>query len=813
LGQNRVILFLSLALLTAPPGETPDFTFFEAKIRPVLVSKCYGCHSSKLAAPKGEFNLDTRDGLLKGGATAAAIIPGKTEDSRLLKALRYDETELQMPPSGKLPDAVIADFEHWIAAGAPDPRTAPAAPAAGAAPALKGMSLEEGKKWWAFQPVRIAGSVRTGDPSWAKNAIDPFILAKLETQGLKPSPAADLRILARRVYVDLVGYKPSYEEIEAFATDPAPDAYEKLVDRLLSSEHYGERWGRHWMDVARFGEDNPTGEATNPAYRFAWRYRDWIIEAVNNDVPYDKFVKLQLAADLMSGTPRDDLRALGYLGAAPVHHKDLRLSEQVVGGFLTDDWDERIDAVTRGLLGMTVACARCHDHKFDAIPTKDYYGLMGVFASTMKVERPLFDVEPEVELRYSWLQNRLFDLAYSVNLLTNEASTVVDSAARVALWKSEIEAHRQEALQLQERYPKLIANLERYWNAPRQRGGDAAGPNRRNRGAASNEPFTNAVFEAAQHVDGSDPQFTFIRYKAGEARDMPVLKAGNAAAPGEIVPRHFPIVLAQSDPNFQNGSGRLELAGKIFSDAAPLAARIIVNRVWGWHFGKPLVGTPSDFGVQGEKPTHPELLDDLAARFIQHGWSLKWLHREIVTSATYRQASHPRQAGLQADAANSLLWRMNPRRLDVEAYRDTLLRVSGRLSETMYGPSDDLQSPRNLRRTVYGRVSRGRMSPLLRNYDFPDPMQTAGGREMTTTPLQQLFVMNSTFIHDAAAELAEAVAPEPNDYARVQVLFRKILGRDPTPKELDLAVEFLQGGTIAQYAQVLLSTNEEIFWP
>jgi hypothetical protein len=791
------------------------------------VSHCYKCHSSKLEAPKGELRLDTRDGLRNGGATGAAIIPGKADESRLLTALRYADPDLQMPPSGKLPDAVIADFEKWIAAGAPDPRMATDSPAAGAAAVLRGMSLDDGRKWWAFQPLRPhpspppEGEGAFGDSGWARNAIDIYILGKLEKQGLAPSPAADRRTLARRVYVDLVGFKPSYEEIEAFATDPAPDAFEKLIERLLSSEHYGERWGRHWMDVARFAEDNPTGEATNPAYRFAWRYRDWIIEAVNRDVPYDKFVKLQLAADLMPGIPRDDLRALGYLGTAPVHHKDLRLSEQVIGGFLTDDWDERIDAISRGLLGITVACARCHDHKFDAFPTQDYYGLMGVFASTTKVERPLFDVEPQVELRYAWLQNRLFDLAYSVNLLTNEASTVVDSAARVARWKAEIEAIRLEALELQEKYPKLVANLERYWitNAPRERAVNAdvpaaaAAPNRRNRGAASNEPFANGVFEAAQHVDGSDPQFTFILYKAGEARDVPVLKAGNVAAPGESVPRHFPAVLAKGDPNFQNGSGRLELAEKIFSDAAPLAARVIVNRVWSWHFGKPLVRTPSDFGVQGEKPTHPELLDDLAARFIQHGWSMKWLHREIVTSAAYRQASNPREGGLQADAGNSLLWRMNPRRLDIEAYRDTLLRVSGLLSATMYGPSEDLQSPRNMRRTVYGRVSRGRLSPLLRNYDFPDPMQTAGGRELTTTPLQQLFVMNSAFVHDAAAELAEAVAPEPTSSTRVQVLFRRCLGRDPTPKELDLALDFLDGGSIVQYAQVLLSTNEEIFWP
>lgn len=798
--------FLSLTLLTAPPpDQSPDFTFFEAKIRPVLVGKCYSCHSSKLSSPKSEFLLDTKDGVRKGGAIGVAIVPGKPEASPLLKALRYADTDLQMPPTGKLPDAVIADFERWIASGALDPRTAPTNSAAAAAP--KGMSVEEDRKWWAFQPLRVGDIPPIGDSRWVQNAIDSFILAKLEPLGLSPSPAADSRTLIRRVYVDLVGYKPTYEEIESFLADSSPLAYENLVDRLLASTHYGERWGRHWMDVARYGEDNPTGEATNPAYPFAWRYRDWIIEAINQDVPYDRFVKLQLAADLMPDATRTELRALGYLGAAPVYHKDLRLSEQVIGGFLTDDWDERIDATTRGLLAMTVACARCHDHKFDPISTQDYYGLMGVFASTMKAELPLFEVEPQVEMRYAWLQNRLFDLAYSVNLLTNEASTVVDSASRVAKWKEEIEKLKEEALGLQERYPKLVANLEKYWTR-RQADG-----NSRRRGSASQEPFTNGVFEAAQYVDGSDPQFTFIHYKTGEARDVPLLKAGNLASPGDIVPRHFPAVLARSDPKFSQGSGRLELAEKVFSDAAPLAARVIVNRVWAWHIGKPLVGTPSDFGVQGDKPKHPELLDDLARRFIQHGWSLKWLHREIVTSATYRQASQPREAGMKIDVANVLLWRMNPRRLDIEPYRDTLLRLSGRLDERMYGPSDDLQSSRNVRRTVYGRVSRGRQNSLLKNYDFPDAMQSASGRDLTITPLQQLFIMNSAFMHEAASDLAEAVGSEPDNAARLRSLFRKILAREATPRELELALAFLQDGTIEQYAQVLLSTNEEVFWP
>jgi hypothetical protein len=812
LEERSVFLFLSLTLLTAAPDQSADSAFFEAKIRPVLVSKCYSCHSTKLPTLKGDFALDSKSGLLKGGATGIAIVPGKPGESRLLTAIRYADTDLQMPPSGKLPDAVIADFEQWIAAGAYDPRIELIAQAGPAAP--QGMSVEAGRKWWAFQPLKVNPIPPTTGA--ANSAIDAFVLSKLEQQGLSPSREADPRTLVRRVYVDLLGFKPTYEEIEAFVADSSPLAYENLIDRLQASPHYGERWGRHWMDVARYGEDNPTGEATNPAYPFAWRYRDWIIEAINQDVPYDRFVKLQLAADLIPGTPRADLRALGYLGAAPVYHKDLRLSEQVVGGFLTDDWDERIDATTRGLLAMTVACSRCHDHKFDPIPTADYYGLMGVFASTMRAELPLFEIEPQVEMRFAWLQNRLFDLAYSVNLLTNEASTVLDSASRVAAWKAEIEALKQESLTLQEKYPQLVARLERFWTPPGQRrqADDAANDgSRRRRSSASIEPFTNAVFEAAQYLDGSDPQFTFIHYKTGESRDMPVLKAGNLASPGDIVPRHFPTVLAKSDPNFQQGSGRLELAERIFSDAAPLAARVIVNRVWAWHMGKPLVGTPSDFGVQGEKPTHPELLDDLAARFIEHGWSLKWLHREIMTSATYRQSSHPRADGSKLDVANLLLWRMNPRRLDIEAYRDTLLRISGRLNDRMYGPSEDFQSTRNVRRTVYSRVSRGRQNSLLKNYDFPDAMQSSGSRDLTVTPLQQLFVMNSEFMHEAAAELATTASSEAENIAQLRTLFRRALGRDPNSRELKMAVDFLQNGSLEHYAQVLLSTNEEIFWP
>jgi hypothetical protein len=766
----------------------------------------------------GSLRLDSKAGILKGGASGPVLIPGKPRESRLWQALTYTDSHLQMPPSGKLPDAVIADFREWIASGAPDPRVEHSA--SEAAPAFRGMGLEEGRKWWAFQPLKQVSPPQTRDTLWSANAIDRFVLSSLEKKDLRPSPPADPQTLVRRVYVDLVGYKPTYDEVAAFAGDRSPDAYAKLIERLLASERYGERWGRHWMDVARFGEDNPTGEATNPPYPYAWRYRDWIIEALNKDVPYDRFVKLQLAADLMPGTPRDDIRALGYLGAAPIYHKDLRLSTQVIGGFLSDDWDERVDTVSRGLLGLTVGCARCHDHKFDPIPTKDYYGLVGVFASTMRAERPLFPVDPAVELRFAWLRNRLFDLRYLADLLTGEASTVEGSAERVVKWKEEIETLKQEALRYQEQYPKLVQNLERYWTfpPPKPPGEDgkaaAEAKKKARRGnLTSTEPFANAVFEAAQFVDGSDPHVTVIHYKTAEARDVPLLRSGNIANPGEIVPRHFLTVLSSGDPRFRNGSGRLELGERIFSDAAPLAARVIVNRVWGWHFGKALVATTSDFGAQGEKPTHPELLDYLAAQFIAHGWSLKWLNREILTSATYRQSSRPRPEAAKVDPVNALLWRMNPRRMDVEDYRDTLLRSSGRLDEKMYGPSEDVQAAGNVRRTVYSRVSRSRLSPLLKNYDFPDPMQTSGGRELTITPLQQLFVMNSEFLHDSAAALAQSVAQEPDAAAKVRTLFHKTLSRDPSPAETGMALSFLNSGTVEQYAQVLLATNEEIFWP
>jgi len=814
------------AMAQAPAAAGEEL--FEQKIRPVLVAKCYACHSSQLKAPMGGLTMDTKAGLAAGGARGAEVVPGKPSESRLLRALSYTDNNLQMPPSGKLADSVIANFRQWIELGAPDPRK-DAVTAGGARTPLKGMSIADGRKWWSFQPVKELPAPVVKNTTWPRTKLDAFILSKLEENKLKPAPEADKRILVERAYLDLAGIKPTYTQVQAFVKDSGPNAYTKLIEELLASPRYGERWGRRWLDVARYAEDNSTSEATNPPFAFAWRYRDWVIEAMNKDVPYDKFIKLQLAADLMPGTPRDDYRALGYLGAAPVYHKEPRLSQEVLYTFATDDWDERVDAVGRGLLGLTISCARCHDHKFDPIKQTDYQGLAGVFASTMRAERPTrADIDPKLETRYLWVQQRLFDINVMAGILANEKQTNKEWAAKkLEGMKIEQQKLLAEVQTLKDRYPELVAHVAKIGtrSAPlpvalqadtnAATPGTAVGRPGRRGPTASDEPFMNSVYDAALYVDGKDPFMTEMDYRPGEARDLPLFKAGNVANPGDIVPRHFPTVLAKSEEEskFLQGSGRAELGDKIFSDAAPLAARVIVNRVWDWHFGKPLVGTPSDFGTQGDKPTHPELLDDLAARFIANGWSLKWLHREIMLSSAYRQSSAPREEAEQVDSTNKLVWRMNPRRLDIEAYRDSIMHASGTLSDKLYGPSIDFDDADNNRRTVYARISRGRLNTVLRLYDFPDPMQSSPGRDLTTTPLQQLFVMNSPFIQKQAEAFAHSVDQETDNPAKIRKLFETILLHDPSPKELDLGMTYLSQSTLAQYAQALLSLNEVIFWP
>ncbi len=812
---------LPLAAANSPPValSREDVEFFEKSVRPVLVEKCYGCHSTGAKKLKGNLLLDSRQGIAKGGDAGPAIAGRDPDQSRLILAVRWTDPDLQMPPKEKLTSQQISSLERWVAMGAPDPREATATVAA-----AKGIDLEKGRQWWAFQPVHPVDVPLINDAGWAKKKLDRFIFATLRENHLKPSAAADRATLIRRAYLDLTGLRPTYEQVEAFVQNNSPDAYERVIEQLLASPHYGERSGRYWLDVVRYGEDNFTGEATTPPFPFAWRYRDWVIDAVNKDVPYDRFVKLQLAADLMPGTSRSDMVALGFLGAAPGYHKDGRLSKDVVETLYTDDWDERVDTVSRGLLGLTVSCARCHDHKFDPIPTSDYYSLAGVFASTVQSPRPLAEIDPAAETKFMLSTQAIFYRSYVANLLRDDPGTkVAEAHDKVVRYTAEMEKIRDENAGLREKHPEMYGYLSQLARRPSAypgesttqpvqvaKGGDARGRVRR---GTSTEPLFQAVYDAGFYLDGSDPDFTMLDIRPGQPRDLNVLPGGNVSKPGPVAPRGFLSVLAKGDPKFHEGSGRRELADKIFTDAAPLSARVIVNRVWAWHFGKPLVATPSDFGVQGEKPTHPQLLDDLAARFIENHYSLKWLHREIMLSATYCQSSRPREDAAGIDPANHFLWRMNPRRLDVEAYRDCLLQATGSLDERMAGVSTDLDQPGNTRRTVYGRISRGRLSSVLALFDFPMASMHSPQREITTSPLQQLFVMNSDFIEERAAALAKAVEAEPDRDAKVRGLYRRLLGRDPGETELRLADEFLKTATLAQYAQALLATNEVIFWP
>ena len=683
------------------PGEHVEF--FERKVRPVLVEHCYKCHSAEAKKVKGGLRLDTRAATRKGGDTGPAVVPGDPNASLLLKALRYDD--VKMPPAGKLPDAVVRDVETWIKNGAADPRDD-----AGVAKAPAGIDIEAGRRFWAFQPPRAHPAPPVRDAAWPARKIDAFLLARLEEAGLAPSPEADRRTLIRRVTFDLIGLPPTPEEVEAFVADPSPGAYENLVERLLARPQFGERWARAWLDVARYAEDQAhiVGDDASLTYPNAYLYRDWVIRAFNDDLPYDRFVTLQLAADLVESP---DVAALGFLGLGPKYYDRNKLF------VMAEEWEDRVDVVSRGLLGLTVACARCHDHKFDPIRTEDYYGLAGVFAGTRMFNRPL--------------------------------------TASVA-----------------------------------KNGEDAKQP------------------KDAMHV-----------VREGTPTDLTVFVRGDVNNKGPVVPRHFPAVLTAAPKTFAQGSGRRDLAAALADRANPLTARVIVNRVWAAYFGRGIVATPSNFGTLGERPTHPELLDDLAVRFMDGGWSLKGLHREIVLSAAYRQAS--RGEGT-SDPENRLLGRMPRRRLGAEAWRDAVLSVAGRLDPAVGGPSIDPLDPGGRRRTVYSRVSRLELNRLLALFDFPDPNVTAERRAETTTPLQKMFVLNSPFMVAQADALAGRLAAEcPGDDTgadrrRIDRAYRLLYGRPPDDAEAALGLAFLgrdqdRPARWARYAHALLASNEMLY--
>ena len=774
-GLVRIIALALVALLPAGIRADDGLDFFEKKIRPLLAEHCYACHSAEAKKSKGGLRLDTPDAIRTGG-DSGPVVKAKDETSLLLQVVTHAKDVPAMPPEKKLPDAAVADLKKWVALGAPLPAASNTA------------SRPDPKQHWAFQPAAEQPAPAVSDPKWPLTKADSFVLNKLDERKLRPAPAADRRTLLRRVYFDLIGLPPTFERAEAFAADTRPDAYERLVDELLASPRFGEKWGRHWLDVARYAEDHSTSEVTCKPPRFPFRYRDWVIAAVNADLPYDRFVRLQLAADLLPNTKPEEYAALGFLGLSPVYHKEPRLAKDVVAGILADEWDERVDVITRGFLGLTVACARCHDHKFDPISTRDYYALAGVLANTQLAERPLTPDADDAQNALTSVRLDLLDATLRAGAVKEMRKTVVKDKSDAVAFDGRVKALDAKVAELKEREKKL----------------DTASA-------------ANVVRDAGTWVNGDDPDFTVIDYKPGQFRDLPVFVRGDAARPGAIVPRRFLTALSPGEPKpFQSGSGRRELADAIVTDAAGLTARVFVNRVWGWVFGRGLVATPSNFGTLGDKPTHPELLDDLAARFVANKWSLKWLVRELVLSAAYRQSSRHDEQAAGVDPDSKWLWRAPRKRLELEQWRDATLQVSGQLDLNGSGPSDNLDSPKSVRRTVYGKVSRDKPADIHRLFDLPDPKTHGEKREATTTPVQQLYYLNSPFVRQASAALAKTVAGKSTTDG-ITELFRRVYLRDPTTSERETAVKLIRPAkdgdkpTWELLAQVLLAGNEFVF--
>jgi hypothetical protein len=776
-GFSSLCLLLGLAASTF--GDSPEtlpskalnpggVRFFEQKIRPVLVEHCYSCHSASAKKPRGQLLLDTRAGLLKGGASGPAIVPGKPKDSLLIQALRHED--LAMPPKGKLPPAVIADFERWVALGAPDPRDG------SSTWTTKGIDLEAGRKFWAFQLPKHSPAPKVKDVNWCRGEVDRFVLAKLEAAGIKPVVDADRVTLLRRVTIDLTGLPPTPAEIDAFVADKSPDAFARVVERLLASPHFGERWARHWLDVVRYADSN--GKDENLTFHDAWRYRDYVIRSFNNDKPLDCFLREQLAGDLLPAacqTQRDEqLIASGFLVLGPkmLFDRDpLKRRMDVV--------DEQIDTLGRALLGLSVACARCHDHKFDPIPNADYYALAGVLAST----RTLDGIKENNPLVSGWMVRPLG--------ADGEKLHVVHVAHQ----------HKREALG--EAVRKARAELLRWEGRPEA-------PEATQQIAPARKRLDDLIAEEHRLEATAPPSPALAMAVRDEDRpaDVPINIRGNPHAPGPLVSRGFLRVVSISpSPIAANGSGRLELAQWITARDHPLTARVFVNRVWLHLFGEGLVRTVDDFGAQGERPTHPELLDELAARFVDEGWSLKKLVRTLVLSHTYQLAFREEAAAQRVDPENRLLWRANRRRLEAEVIRDTMLCVSGRLDRVMTGSAvstlgefaannggqGGISTDQNVRRSIYLPVIRNDLPPLFEVFDFADPDVCTGKRNATIVPTQALYLMNSTFVQDQARHAAARLLREADsDKDRVRMVFCLALGRSPAPAEYEAVLAFLR---------------------
>jgi hypothetical protein len=728
---NRVAILFGLSLALSATGAeqwTPTQTeFFENKIRPLFVNDCYKCHSQQAPKLKGGLSLESRENILKGGDTGPAIVPGNPDASLLIEAIRYTNEDLQMPPKGrKLSDEQIADLENWVKMGAPDTRI--------------GITIKNPRDHWSFKPRKDPPVPDVQDKGWGQTPIDAFILAKLEEKDGKPNPPADKRTLIRRATFDLIGVPPTPEEVNNFLADSSPDAFAKVVDRLLASPHYGERWGRFWLDVARYSDTKGDVQRQKEDYRypFAWTYRDYVIRSFNEDKPFNRFIMEQIAADkLVANTPdKSILAGMGFLTLGE------RFNERQ-----SDIINDRIDVVCKGFLGLTVTCARCHDHKFDPIPTKDYYSLYGIFASCQEPLR-----EPILGSVHS----------SSTNYLDYEQKHTV-LRDKLAVLEGQRRENRGDKMKV-----KDILNQE-------------------------SQVRSQMVDLEFDHPDA--PARAMILMDDSKPKDAPVFIRGEADNPGPVVPRQFLQIL--SPPNripFRDGSGRYELAIGVASPNNPLTARVIVNRIWLHHFGEGIVTTPDDFGNQSAPPSHPELLDYLASRFIESGWSIKKMHRLIMLSSVYQENCDDNPRFAQIDPENRLLWRANIRRMDFEEIRDSLLALGGKLDDAMGGKPVNLGSyPYSMRRTIYGFIDRHNLPEVYNQFDFANPDIETGKRYETIVPQQSLFLMNSPLVIEQAKSLVARADFKAltSDEERVKLLYELVYQRDPKSVEVELGVNFV----------------------
>lgn len=763
--RNILLLVCSILLGSGDnlvSAQNIDADFFENRVRPVLSGHCLNCHGSKKQEAK--LRLDSREAMLKGGESGPAIDEQDPANSYLLQVLNYSPDDIQMPPDGKLKADDIESIRRWVMAGAPWPKSQDGSVIPADLTTDEGIAYAQ-KTHWAFQPIRKPKIPVSIDAKKDLSPIDRFVNRQLNATGLTMADRVSPRKLLRRVYFDLLGLPPTFEQVKQFEVDPSPWAFANVVDELLARPEYGERWGRHWLDIARYADTRgylTAGKDTK--YHHGFTYRDYVIRSFNNDKPYDQFILEQLAADQLELADRNDQAAMGFLTTGRRFINNIH-----------DITDDRIDVVTRGLLGMTLQCARCHDHKFDPLTAKDYYALYGVFRSS---DEPSEDQLPIIGNE---------DVAKKWQAYYDSVVVPLENQRREAL-----EARKKAKGEERERLTRLERDLGNKITAAKKK-----------------EPPKPA--RAMIMVD-SRPFRPYV-FNRGKAHDR-----------GENVERQFLQVVgyAADEQPFQNGSGRLELAKAIVDERNPLTARVLANRIWQHHFGSGIVLTPSDFGYRGEKPSHPELLDYLAASLIESDWSIKKLHRMILLSHVYQQDSKALKPELanQIDAENRLLSHQNLRRLEWEPLRDSLLSVSDQLDDAMEGPSVDVfRTPFSTRRTVYAFVDRQTVPETLRNFDFANPDATTAERPGTTVPQQSLFMMNSPFVAEQVRKLTSRILQQhQSNPDRIRALFQIVFQREPTAEETNVAKLFLSqdvADTVHKKWQILvqsvIQSNEFIF--